>query len=149
MLLQVIFSKWRKNEYQFFFTKLKSSKTAYGRVHREFPPFLAAAIFRRHCLDFIDGKQFATDSYLEHYINEKLFKTKIKNFKSRTRCIYQCFILCLYSLNDSASVQWGVWCGAAEVLNGPKAFLHEWKISVLCCQWCVVWMLNILKICHM
>ncbi len=63
--------------------------------------------------------------------------TKIKNFKSRTRCIYHCFVLCLYSLKDSASVQWGVWCGAAEVLNGPKAFFARMEdfcfvLSMMC-----------------
>jgi len=69
------------------------------------PAFFGRSDFQsRLFLDFIDGKQIATDNYLDHYINEKIFKMKT-NFKSQSRCIYQCFILCLYSLNDSASVQ--------------------------------------------
>lgn len=79
-----------------------------------------------------------------------------KELKSGTVSSVSCSILCLYSLKEymvSVQVKYmELWTSRDEVLSRPVAFfLHEWKFffMFLCCQWCCVWMLNILKISQM
>lgn len=70
------------------------------------------------------------------------------------RVCYALFYVCIALKIIRFPSKWSIWnYGHPEKkwFHAQGIFLHEWKffLYVLCCQWCCVWMLNILKISQM
>lgn len=71
------------------------------------------------------------------------------------RVCYALFYVCIALKNIWFPFKWnrlyGIMDTREDVISRPRHFLHEWKflLYVLCCQWCCVWMLNMLKISQM
>ena len=70
------------------------------------------------------------------------------------RLCYALFYVCIALKNiwfPSKCRIWNYGQQEKKCFHAQGIFLHEWKflLYVLCCQWCCVWMLNMLKISQM